>query len=293
MALAFEIEYGPLVLGVMKGVRGWLDKLTTDAELVGLAANGAASISYISSVTSTNITDGTMCTNGFTTTTVNGTFVDKEVTMSLKPSEAGSVYGRPSTLAKIIMRAGDEFYQAQQNAAVAALKAATAISGASITLTTGQVDLTTDGTLGEATDNLRKVSQMVANTMANLTQYMPNDFALCFCPTSAANFLALAQADVHDAKYFRQTNEPGSYLGMSYMGIPIYVVTGATNFGGASKETAFMTCKDSILLARQTPQLHGGGVIAAPDGTYKWITTGPFAYVAIGSHFGEIVNPAS
>lgn len=294
MALAFHIEYGNLVLGVMKGTRGWLDRIETDAALSRLAANGAASLTYISAASATDITDGTITTNGISSTTVNGTYYDKEVTLSLKPSQAGSFYTQPDGLSKVIQRSADAFYQAQQNAAVAALKAGTATTNCSITLTTGQGDFATDGTADEAHDNLVNLGKLVANFSANFANMDPTSFALVGPPTVMANIIALAQTNVQTAQYFTRNNGvPGSYLGYSYMGIPFFVVTGATNFGSDGNECLFITHRESLLFYRAMPALHGGGVIASPDGTFKWITTGPFALAINGSHFGEIVNPAS
>ena len=280
-----------MVLGLMKGQAGLLSRWTDDAEME-LGAAGAASITYISAATATDITDGTTCVNGFASVTTAGTFVDKEVTLSLKPSQARSTFTKPGNLAKFVMRAADAFYQQQANAGIAALKAATVTSGCNAALPTGQVDFVTDGTAGEAASNLRTLGIVIANTLANFSNYAPEQFSIVVPPVCAAYILALAQSGVADTKYFAKTTAPGAYMGMSFWGIPFYTVTGATSFGGASNEALFITTKDSVLLARQLPSLHGGGVMAASDGTFKWITVGPFAYAALPL-FGEVTNPAS
>ena len=286
MAFSFEKVYANLLTGSLTGRNDWLSRLNTAAEIPDGATEGSCGISYIASVTAANVTDGTMVTNGTTTTTVNGTYVDKSVTSSWKPSEVGMLR-KPGTLQTLATKQADALVADQQNSIIAALKAGTALTNASVTLTTGQIDFVTDGTAAEAIDNLRKMQTAISYLMASFVGTPAQDMAIVMPPVPFAYFTALVATGVQSPMYLAA--EKMWY----FMGIPIFSITGATSFGSANNECAFITTRESALLARRMPYLSHGGPWIASDNCTKLSVIGPYAYAAIPGMWAEIVNPSS
>lgn len=292
MSLAFEIAYGNLVAGFMLANKGWLSRVNTLAELPSGAEEGAVSMTYISGVTVAGITDGTMVTNNTDSTTVAAVLVDKQATVSLKPSQAASFYTKPENIRIIAERHSDALSADAQNALIADLIASTPLSGATKTLTIGQIDFVTDGTVSEAYDNLKNMAVVVALVQATNQGIPLEDMAIVMAPAAYANFIVLNATGISNATPVLQIDRMGGAM-YSFMGVPVFVLSGATNFTGADKHAAFVTSRFGMILARKTPTLHGGGIIKASDGTSKLITIGPYAHAVITGTFGEILNPSS
>lgn len=283
MALAFNTAWGNLIFSKILGRRDFLSKLNGLFEIPDAAQQGAVTVTLLDAMTATAITDGTMVTNLANQTQVGLTLVNYQCNLSLPPKQANSSLTKPENLNAISKGAADAFATAAQIAVIAACAAATA--GLTTTLTVGQVDFTTDGTLGEATDNLRKMTYMVAKCFAQHADLLPGEFAIVMPPTAWAYFTAL-----------RAANECNAILGpdgYTFMGVPLYSLD-ATNFGGASNPVAYMLCKRNYAFAWSEFGLHGGGPIAASDATTKWINTCAFVHgVILDDYIGEILNPAS
>ena len=285
MAFSFEKTYANLLIGSLTGRNDWLSRLNNAAEIPDGATEGSIGISYIASVTAADIADGTMVTNGTTTTTVNGTYVDKGVTSAWLPSEVGMLR-KPGTLQTLSVKQADALIAAQQASIIADLKAGTALSGASLTLTTGQIDFVTDGGTDEILDNLKNMIKCISLLMASFTNTPSSEMAIVMPTTAYANFTSLVANGVPSPQYLAA--EKMWY----FMGIPVFPING-TNFGGANYECAFVTTKESALLARRMPYLSHGGPWIADDLTTKLSVVGPYAHAAIDGMWAEIVNPAS
>jgi len=286
MAFSFEKYYMPLLTGAMLGNRNWLNKLNTGGVMAGNASkSGATSISYIASVTAAAVAAGTVPANGTTTTTVDATFDDYAVTSAFKPSET-YMLTKPGVVEQLAKKQGNALIQRAQNNAIAALKAGTALSGASQTLASGSVDFaaTTDAAARAA---LSKLTKVISLMMATFTEYSPEDFAIVMSPAAHGNFTAIKLVDFQTPQYFASEGL------WRFMGLPVYTVAGATNFGAATYECAFVTCIDSIVLAREEPYMFKGGPYLADDICTKITVCGPHAYGVVNSFFGEVLNPAS
>ena len=291
MALAFQIVYGKLVKKLLVGNQGWLNRTNNLATVPEGTTNGAVSLTYISAVTAAAVADGTVITNNTDSVTVAGVYIDYQAAVSLKPSQAKSFYIDAENMEQVAQSHADAFYIMQQNALVADLVASTPLTSANKTLTLGQIDFVTDGTQAEADDNLRNMAVVVALMQANHNGQL-DKLSIVMPPTAWANFVVLNSTTFKAPVNVLQPSELDGAT-YSFIGIPIFVVAGATNFGGADNHVAFVTSKDNILLARQEPHLHGGGLIKASDGTTKMITIGPFAHAVITGRFGEVINPSS
>lgn len=283
MALAFDTAWGNLIYSKILARRDFLAKLNGLFEIPDSAQKGAVTVTLLDAMTATAITDGTMVTNLANQTQVALTLVNYQCNLSLPPKQAESSLTNPENLNAIAQGAADAFGTAAQLAVIAACLAATA--GITSTLTVGQIDFTTDGTLGEATDNLRKMTLMVAKCFAAHADLQPSEFAIVMPPTAWAYFTAL-----------RAANECNAILGpdgYSYMGVPLFSLD-ATTFGGAGYPCAYMLNKRNYAFAWAELGLHGGGPIAASDATTKWINTCSFVHgIILDDFIGEILNPAS
>lgn len=291
MVLAFQIAYGNLVRGLMAGNQGWLKRMNQLVEIPEGAANGAVSLTYISLVTAAAVSDGSVCTNNTDSVTANATLVDYQATVSLKPSQADSFYSKPENIRTIAQAHADAFYVLQQNVFIVDLIASTPLTNATKTLTIGQIDFATDGTQAEKDDNLTNMAIVVAIVKAS-HQGSNADLSIVMDPTPYARFIVLNSTGVQApvALLNPSTMDGADY---SFMGIPVFVISGAADFSGADKHCAFVTAKDGMILARKQIKLHGGGIIYASDATSKLISTGPFAHGVITGMFGEVINPSS
>ena len=286
MAISFEKAYLPILRGAMLGRRDWISKLNTGGEISGeISQSGSCGITYIASTTAADVVDGTMVTDATTTTTVNGTYVDKQVTMSLLPSQK-AILRKASFIRQIAQKQGDALVQAMQNSAIADLKAGTALSGAAATLSTGQIDFHSEST-AEAMENLEKMAGVVSLMFGNFAAYRPDEFAIVMAPAAWANFVSLKAVNMPSPQLMETS---GMYV---FMGVPVFMLAGATSFGGASLECAFVTCMESVLLALTEPELLNGGPYVASDACTKLTTIGPYAHGIVNSFFGEVINPAS
>ena len=284
MALAFDTAYAGLITGKITGRRGYLQHVNRSGEVPDGAAFGAISIQYISSVTATTLTDGTMLTDGNTTSQVTGTYVDKVCVTSLPPKQARSSFTSPKWVTQMLEKHADALYTDAQNSLIADLKAGTPSQTSA--LPTGQIDFVAESE-AEAIINLGHAARAVAYMFANFGQYTPSEFAIAVPTAAFGNFTSLRATGVPSPQYFADT---GMY---SFMGVPIYPIPGATNFGGASNECMFVTHKDSLLFVMDDPELHGGAPIYATDGFVKWITKAPYAHAVVTNFFTQVTNPAS
>ena len=284
MAFSFDTAYAGLVVGPMTARKGYLDHVNRSGEIPDGAAYGAISIQYIASVTAIDFVDGTMVTDGNTTTAVPGVYVDKGVVTSLPPKEARSKFASGPWVTKMLAKHADALYTVAQNTIIAALKAATPAQTS--TLPTGQIDFYAADT-SEILINLQHASKAVGYMFANFGQYSPGQFAIAMPTTAWSYFTAMRAVGVNSPQYFADT---GMYM---FMGVPIYAIPGATNFGGANYECMFVTHGDSLLFVMDDPALHSGAPIYATDGYVKWITKAPFAYAVINNYFTQVLNPAS
>lgn len=296
MALAFPIHYAGLVKGKLLGKQGWLTKHNRTSEIVGAKPGpggyGAVSLHYISAVTVSTTTDGTPLTNGVSSAAVNGTYVDPNAPLSLTGDQIKSLYTSPEYMTNVAEACANGLTLHAQNNLIAALIAGTASK--SVTLPTGSANFevvsSNDFTL------LSDMNQAMV-FMQGLFNVPTTELVIAMSLTAYSNFTALRATGVNNPTLMPD----GTW---TYMGAPIFTIPGtgatgdnvtggATNFGAYSNPCAFVTMKDSVLFVADDPYIHGGGPIAASDGTTKFITKMPYAYAVNSTFFCEVVNGAS
>jgi hypothetical protein len=295
-ALTYPIKYAGLVKGSMLGNKEWLMRHNRSTQIVGQKPGpggyGAVSLHYLSAVTVSNTTDGTMLANGVSSSVVNGTYVDPNAPLSLTGDQIKSLYTDPDYMQDIAEACGNGIILSAQNAVIAALLAATAAH--TETLPTGSANF--EVVSANEFLLLSAMAKCVTQMMARFGM-RPADLNIAMSATAWANFVALRATGIHNPVLMPD----GTY---SFMGVPVFVIPGtgatgdnitggATNFGAFSGNCAYVTSKDSILFVMDDPYVHGGGPIAASDGTTKWITKGPYAYAVVSTFFTEVLNGAS
>jgi hypothetical protein len=285
MTLAYDIAYSNLVETIIVGNQGWLSRMNQLLEIPEGAQAGSVTVTLLDAITASTIVDGTVLTNAAGQTAVAMTLADKAATLALKPSAARSSLAKPENMAIIAKGSADAIVKTCQEALIAALVAGT--PDLSETLTVGQIDFTTDGTAGETIDNLRKMASLIVKCLVEHSDILPSDWTIIMHSGSLAKFSVL-----------RAVGEQNAILGpqgiFTFMGVPIYTLKYDTNFGAATKYCAFMTCRRNVACKFLNVGLHGGGPIAASDGTTKWITIGSYVYGQITDNsIGGIINPGS
>ena len=266
--------------------RGYLTRINNQAEIPEGAQAGAITTTVLTASTPTTIAEGTAVSNATNTTQATLTFVDEQVTFSLKPSAAKSWYTKPENIEKIAFNHADALLFGAIKNLVVDYVAAT--PGDTQTLTVGQIDFGTDGTDAEARDNLTKMMQAVAYLMGNAQNTSPEDYAIVMPLTAFAKFIALRSPQTPFAIYNNQT------FNYEFNGIPIFPIAYTTNFGGASKECAFITHRDAAACAFIEPFVQNGGPMYHYDGMWKWVTCGPYAHGVVNATLlAAIANPAS
>jgi len=286
MALAFNDAFSDLVFTKMLGHRTFLNHLHTLPEIPQAQGAGEVMVTLLDAFAAAAPVDGTMLANDLGTTQVALTLTDMEICISLAPSQYHSNVVTPANIAKMTTGAADEFIQDMQNAVIAGLKTGT--PGDTNTLTIGQVDFVTDGTAAEAYDNLMELNGVVAFVMSNNADLLPSQLVMPVAPAAWANLVTIKCTEFATPQYFEME---GLY---KYMGIPMFPIAGATNFGGAGLECLFCISNRSYANAYGSPKIHGGGWLAASDGYYKLILECPYAHgMILDDYQGAILNPAS
>ena len=286
MAIAYNIAYTNLVFAKMLGKRSFLNNLYQCHDVLNANQAGSVTVTLSDAFTAAAPVDGTMLANDAGQTAVALTITDMEICLSYPPSAWKSNLTTPANIKKQTQGAADEFIQDMQNAVIAGLKTGT--PGDTNTLTIGQVDFVTDGTAGEAYDNFQELNGIVAFVLSNNTDLLPGDFSMPVAPAAWANLTTMKSTQFVSPQYYEMD---GLYR---YMGIPMYPIAGATNFGGAGLECLFLLSNRSYANAYNEPEIHGGGWIAASDAHHKLILNCPYAHGMILDDFqGSILNPAS
>jgi len=296
MSLAFPIKYAGLVKGSILGNRGWVTWHNRTAKISGgkpgQGGAGAVSLTYISGITVTNTSDGTPLTNGVASATVAGTYVDPNAPLVLTGAEIQSLYTDPEYMTQVGEACGSSLIAAAQNSLIADLVAGT--PAYTQTLPAGSANFkvvsNNEGAL------LQLMGRVVTEMMARFGK-ASTELAIAMNAVSFGNFIGLRATGINNPVLM-----PDGYY--TFMGAPIFpipgtgasgdnITGGATNFGAASNPCCFVTMKDSVLFVADDPYIHGGGPIAASDGTTKFITKMPYAHALVSTFFTEVLNSTS
>jgi len=293
MALSFPIVYSQLIGGLIKTSRGLFARINDAFDVPGGAQAGAVSVNVMTGITAVDIADGTMLTNQGTTAQVAMTFVNKAAPLSLFPSQRKSFMKNPASMKVAAEHAADAIRQAALAHIVAALKAGT--PGLQVTLPTGNIDFSNDGTDADIRSNLYRLGQVLAYVVTVMKNRPLSEFYILTTATTFANIVNLVDTALAGSG-FRFNEATGELF---WKGILVEAVTGPVNWGGASQQTLFLCHKTAVGCKFEDPYIHGSDVypdgwMPASDGTDKLITVGPYCYgVVNGDFFAEIINPSS
>jgi hypothetical protein len=291
-------KFESYIAGKVEGNLGFLKAIYGDFSIPNAHRNGPISIPVWTGVTASAIADGTMLQNGMTDTEKALTYKNQAVPLVLPPSSELTLEGRD--IAAGLRKGAGELVKNAQSFVIAA--ACTSTPGSSVTI--GSDNFGTDTTWAA---DIAKVNTMIAYVESVCGQDRAN-MGIAFHPTAYAGFRSAVDNKVGASFALRNDGI------LTYQDLPIYSVavktgtvlggtlTGADYWGGADVESltpaggiaGFVFHREALACAF-TPQgayLHGGGPLAASDGTTKLIFQGPFAYGVLEDDLlGFIYNP--
>jgi len=286
MAFAMPISYSTMVNQKIIGSKGFVNSFASVVDVPDGPHVGNVSCTVLSAAVPAAITEATMVTNLAVTVEVALTFVDTQVTMSLKPSQAKSFFTKPQNLAKLAKNHADGFVYAAGGAMLADMYAAT--PGFHEHLIDGQMNFYTDGTAAEAHLNIATLMAAVAYCMSTFQNAVPDDYGIIAYQTSFANIITLRSEQGYGAIFDSATNI------WRFLGIPIYTTAYATDFGVASRPAAYVYHKEVGAIAWDEPVIMNGGPSWHNDAMIKWTTICPYGHAVINAALlAEIMNGAA
>jgi hypothetical protein len=279
------ISYGAMTLQQIRGIPGFVNSFSNSVIVPDGPRSGNVTATVISSPVPGTIAEGTPVTNLAVTVAVALEFIDKHVTMSLKPSQAKSFFTKPENLVTLAKNHADGMLYDATGSMIADMYAAT--PGLSVTLPDGQGNMGTDGTVGEAHENLSKLMELIAYVMSLQQAGKADEFGIICYNKTFGNLITL-RSDNYRAIYDSATNI------WRFLGIPIYSTSYSTNFGAASRPAAFVYHRDCGAILWDTPEIMGGGPMWHDDAMIKWTTIAPYAHKIINEALlGELLNLAA
>lgn len=282
-----QVRYSDLVQAQRYGMRTFLNGVYTLPEFPDGRHEGSISIRRVTAASLSNVTDGTMTTNAAANTHFAMTFANKQFTASLLPSEIKQ-YGPREQAAEM-----QNVMSAQIGAIEGALLTAYMAATPTITraLPTGQWDFSSDRTDAEIRQNLEIIDQVWSDVGAK----SGGDFENMFIVLGPKGYGYLSTyADIAGAPARVGADNIIRWRGQT----PVYVSRAtATGWQAEGGTAAIVGHRDSAAVAYGEPYLHGGGPIAASDGTTKYIWIVPYATGIIQTSsdglWGEITNTSS
>ena len=263
-------RFANLVNALIKSDGGFVNRLNNTAIVPNGTRSGAITSRITTAITLQDITDGTMPQNFAGRTEVPLTAFRKQHPIKLNPDETDQFWGDGEAMIREATAFASAAWVAMEGEIVADLVGGT--PGHTSTLTTGQIDFLTDGTDGEAYDNLNELDKAIGYMRANTGGY---DAALSILmPTTAySNFVTLMGSSRYGANMWVQESKVLGQRVLNYQNIPVFPTTVTTNFGGAGKECAFVVHRDAEAVVWQNMEFHGAQTgepawRAFPDGTY-------------------------
>lgn len=287
MSFTPQNEYTEMMEYLIKGHLPLLSRINQEFDIPDGAQAGAITVDVLTGITATTVSDGTMLSNGAANVLTALTYVQSVAPVSLLPGQFRSSLRNPRSVQRYLNAGADAIAQAAMNSIVAGMIAAT--PGSSDTLPVGNVDFKNDGTIGDIISNLNVIGARIGYLRSVKSNATDEEFYALTTPTGYGNLYAIAGS-----------NQIGSFLqrggpsGLLFGGIPVYSVTGPSNWGAATKAAMYIAHRSAYALKFDGVFMHGGDWIAASDGTYKGIFLGPYAHGSVMPDLlAEILNPAS
>lgn len=285
MAFAMPIGYSAMTLEAIRGSKGFVNSFSQNVIVPDGAHSGNVTCTVIDVPVPGTIAEGTQVTNLAVTVATALTFVDKQVTMSLKPSQSKSFFTKPENLVALAQNHADGFVYDATGSMIADMYAAT--PGLSKTLPDGQGNMSTDGTVGEAHINWAAFMELVAYVMSMRQAGNADEFGIIAYNKTFGNMITL-RSDSYRAIYDSATNV------WRFLGIPIYSTNYATNFGVASRPAAFVYHRSAGAIVWDQPEIMGGGPMWHDDALLKWTTICPYGHALHNpTTLGELLNLAA
>lgn len=253
-----------------------------------LGVNGdeaAISVLITTAVTLQTLTDGTMLANNAAQTIVALTLFDGVHTLSLKIGQLGT--WTPEKDAAEFLAFADAAEAKAQLEVMTDLEAGAA--GLTVTLPTGQVDFTTDGTVAEQWLALNALDQAVS-FVESQTQGKSTGSIFIIMPRAGHANIRTTLGTTEGARFL---TESGGF--MFFRGHPIFLFNQTlSGWAGAGDVAAFVVHTDAEALTFTRTHIPHAGLEHYSDGFYKkfWQTFG-YAGLIQASHFAEVDNPAS
>lgn len=284
MAISQFAFIAPLVqkqLTAPVGILGFCANLTSS--IPNAHRSGKITVPVVSSMTVSNVVDGTIPANGYASTSVDLTFVDQIVPVKYPPSQWDSISMSEQHMTKIIEAAADALRLIAVQKLVDILIAAT--PGNSDTLTNGQLNFTTDGTAAEALENIRYFQEAL-DYLRVTNQTLGNEDIVGILPVES--FTNLRALQYSSGSNFVQSEGPKYLLD----GVRVYPVTGDSDLAGATEPAFYAFARDTVAIAFGEPEVIYEG--AFPDGTKGFLLNGSYAHaVTRANGIAEILNGAS
>ncbi len=249
-------------------------------------STGVFSIPIWTAMTAQTITDGTTQTNALNNSYVAFDVAEKAAPISFTPKQAGGNTFTGENRVKAALAQAESIRLAAWQAYLDALISGTPTTSTNITA--GKANF-----VGATTTELA-LWLTTLNTVAANRGGETDQWRCIMHPTSYSNFAGAVAALWPN---FGFVDAGGMYRVHGCPTIPVPHPT-TSSWGQVSAPTAFFLHPEDAALAIGEAQLHGGGMIAGIDATYKWIVTGIYAFptsdaMAQGTLTGELANQAS
>jgi len=254
--------------------------------VIGSPSAGALSVDITTAVTLLAITDGTMAANNAASTQTALTAVIKQHCVSLLATELDQwTSERDQTELLAFINASRLALYLEVITDLVGMSA-----GSSATLPNGQLNFSTDGTVGEVWTSMNALD-LVVSKVKGKTQGKAGGLAIITTPTGHGNLQTNANSSYALANQLKSDGEL-----LSYRGAPIYIYDGTVSgWGAAATDVAAFVCHSGceaftwVEASSPHSELRFYG-----DGKWKkfWQCYG-FGGGVQASHFGEVLNGAS
>ena len=282
MAMPIPIAYGRLTHAqILSSKRLWT-RCNNFVEIPEGAQAGAITCNVLTAGTATTVVEATPVAGSTATTQVAMTYVPKQVTHTLLPTQTASYFAKPENLTRISENHADAIAYSADGALIADMYAAT--PGLSETLANGLMTFT-PGTAAQNLVHLSQMAKLVSFLFASRQDGEPGDFTIVMHYVAWSNFTAMRSTEAPSPVMDKTT---GTY---TFLGVPILPTLYATNFGTNSRPAAYIFHKDALGCAFTEPFVMGGGPMWHYDGCLKWTTIGCYAHgTCTAGLIGEAMN---
>jgi len=281
----------------MYGQSAWLNQLNSAFTVPGGPAAGVINVHMWDTVTTETPSAGTFLAQGMANTATALTLTHTFATQLFTVSTSGSMEADASALDSWGTKAASALVAALQNVVIAALKAGSITTNAK-TLSTTFIDYaipaSTTTTAAMVLEYLQPLYKLIANVEASKTDE-PNtgNFWIAMPPDAWGNLQGMCSN--YDNRITYGFTGPNGIFQRALDGVPVYVIKGATSFGGAGNEVTFIGSREMFACKHSGVRPWRGGTIYE-DGDGQLRRSFYIAYAtglvkeALGA---EIVNPKS